>query len=416
MDETQNIGVKTILNYLITRVMHTYIYRTDNLLKLRDGTMITDETIRFDYVTWGDHDPSSHDEYDQSTVEILIEELNGNLTFDQSLYYSHILFSENSSLDERSRILRELRNSLDVRGVRPEITEMSSSDTTADLLIVTTISPNLIANSLEQEWIDRVELWEADPETLDIEVIEPSEDGSRDDTVEFDQIREEYGGACQSDSDSVFGDPEQVHFSEDEVGFDELLMSVADGGKNVVDSDRTNDSESDTLVGALATELNTLTADCDDVTALCKYFAQSQSPTSVETRLKHVQSRVETFDAYVDALEEFLDERGTARDILDEMRADISEIRDELLMAAEERDTIQTRVEALESDVPSSGVVSAEIERIERSITTVNNEYRRETEQIHVRLDSIEDAFEEQKQWQQQLRRAFNYDESETGE
>ncbi|WP_276256502.1 hypothetical protein [Halomontanus rarus] len=378
--------------------------------------MIIDETIRFDYVTWDDHDSSSHDEYDQSTVETLIEELNGNLTFDQSLYYSHILFSENSSLDERSRILRELRNSLDVRGVRPEITEMSSSDTIADLLIVTTISPNLIANSLEQEWVDRIELWEADPETLDIEVIEPSEDGSRDGTAEFDRIREEYVGACQSDNEPVFGEPEHVHFSEDEVGFDELLMSVADGGKNVADSDRTNDPESDTLVSALVAELDTSTADCDDVMTLCEYFGQTQSPTSIEIQLKHVQSRVETFDAYVDALEEFLDGRGTARDILDEMRSDISEIRDELLMAAEERDTIQTRVEALESDVPSSGVVSAEIERIEQSIATVDDEYRRETEQISARLDSVQEAFEEQKQWQQQLRMAFNYDESETGE
>ncbi|WP_149782560.1 hypothetical protein [Natrinema hispanicum] len=156
-------------------------------------------------------------------------------------------------------------------------------------------------------------------------------------------------------------------------------------------------------------------ANTDDVTALRDQLDQEQSANSVAVRLDHVQSQMDTFAAYIDSLEEFLDEEGTAQQLLENLRADMDDLREELQSGADERDELHTRVTELETTTPSSNEVDAEIARIDCALENLANEFRRETDELHARLDTIQADLDDQIEWRQRLCTAvasteFNHD------
>ena len=156
-------------------------------------------------------------------------------------------------------------------------------------------------------------------------------------------------------------------------------------------------------------------ADTDDVTTLRDELDQEQSANSVAVRLDHVQSQMDTFAAYIDSLEEFLDEEGTAQQLLENLRADMDDLREELQSGADERDELHARVTELEATTPSATEVDAEIARIDCALENLANEFRRETDELHARLDTIQADLDDQIEWRQRLCTAvasteFNHD------
>lgn len=108
---------------------------------------------------------------------------------------------------------------------------------------------------------------------------------------------------------------------------------------------------------------------------------------SVEARLAHLQSEVTTLSAYTDAVEELLDEQGTARQFVEDARADIDGLErrvsdlegvagrhdgrlDELEGAASDlRETVETveeRLDGLEKAVADLEAFRDEVERVLR--------------------------------------------------
>jgi len=156
-------------------------------------------------------------------------------------------------------------------------------------------------------------------------------------------------------------------------------------------------------------------ANTDDVTTLRDELDQKQSANSVAVRLDHVQSQMDTFTAYIDSLEEFLDEEGTAQQLLENLRADMDDLREELQSGADERDELHARVTELEATTPSATEVDAEIARIDCALENLANEFRRETDELHARLDTIQADLDDQIEWRQRLCTAvasteFNHD------
>ena len=144
-------------------------------------------------------------------------------------------------------------------------------------------------------------------------------------------------------------------------------------------------------------------ANTEDVTALRDQLDQEQSANSVAVRLDHVQSQMDTFAAYIDSLEEFLDEEGTAQQLLENLRADMDDLREELQSGADERDELHARVTELEATTPSATEVDAEIARIDCALENLANEFRRETDELHARLDTIQADLDDQIEWRQRL-------------
>lgn len=66
-----------------------------------------------------------------------------------------------------------------------------------------------------------------------------------------------------------------------------------------------------------------------------------QVPNSVDAQLRHLHSKLARFEAYSDSLESFIDENGTGREVLNELRSEMSAL-------AEDLDELTARVDAIE--------------------------------------------------------------------
>ncbi|WP_416841576.1 hypothetical protein [Haloferax sp. DFSO52] len=89
------------------------------------------------------------------------------------------------------------------------------------------------------------------------------------------------------------------------------------------------ESDDDSLVDALVTELSTRDLSEDERTVIREALGVS-APTSVDVRLRHVQNRVDDLAAYTTALESFLDENGTAEQVLDDLQTETESMRDDI--------------------------------------------------------------------------------------
>lgn len=94
--------------------------------------------------------------------------------------------------------------------------------------------------------------------------------------------------------------------------------------------------------------------------------------SSTDVRVAHVESQLARFEAYVDALETFLDDNGTGQEALAELRTDL--------------ESQQTRQAALESDVES---VVDEV----ATLRTEVGELRDEIEQLRSLMESLSTVF-----------------------
>jgi archaellum component FlaC len=81
------------------------------------------------------------------------------------------------------------------------------------------------------------------------------------------------------------------------------------------------------VASALAAELREGSVDDDDLVVLREAF-ESEVPTSVDVRVGRLQSQVEDVLAYRDALADFLDENGTAEQVLGDVSEEVSDLHD----------------------------------------------------------------------------------------
>jgi predicted nucleic acid-binding Zn-ribbon protein len=126
-----------------------------------------------------------------------------------------------------------------------------------------------------------------------------------------------------------------------------------------------------------------------------------------EVRIDHLQRRVSDLEAYTDALETFLDENGTGRELLEELRGEmatleeeldgfrreLTEVDDDVAAVTDELATVHDEVATVREDVSSVreevGNVSDEMDAVREEIATVRDEmdgYDEEFEAVRTEL------------------------------
>lgn len=101
---------------------------------------------------------------------------------------------------------------------------------------------------------------------------------------------------------------------------------------------------------ALATEIREGRIDDDDLAVISSELAVD--PTGSErAKLDQLRSRVDDVAAYANALEGFLDENGTAQEILDEFRSDVESLEADLEDVADRVSTVESDVQALDEQL-----------------------------------------------------------------
>lgn len=97
---------------------------------------------------------------------------------------------------------------------------------------------------------------------------------------------------------------------------------------------------------------------------------QPDTTGSVDAKLDHCLRRIGELDAYVDALEAFLDDEGTARQLLTELRDDIDRVEARTEDVAERLDTVESTQSGLESRLSS---VETELEALDERVGAVED-------------------------------------------
>jgi hypothetical protein len=92
---------------------------------------------------------------------------------------------------------------------------------------------------------------------------------------------------------------------------------------------------------------------------------------SGEVRLSHLQSRISDLEAYTDALEEFIDENGPARQLIEDLTEQVETIEDELASLDERTSESERAIEALDGDVEAN---AEDIDALDRDIADAEAE------------------------------------------
>ncbi|MFB6122864.1 MAG: hypothetical protein ABEJ78_05335 [Haloferacaceae archaeon] len=131
------------------------------------------------------------------------------------------------------------------------------------------------------------------------------------------------------------------------------------------------------------------------------------APKSVDVRIGRLQSQVEDLLAYRDALADFLDDHGTADDMLDEFRGELdslesrladvdaslsaaaterTELRDDVADVREAVESVESEVVALDEEM---GEVREDVADLDERLVDVEGDVRGELDEIRTELDEI---------------------------
>ncbi|PSP81409.1 hypothetical protein BRC81_00150 [Halobacteriales archaeon QS_1_68_20] len=160
-------------------------------------------------------------------------------------------------------------------------------------------------------------------------------------------------------SDEVVDEPITDSASDEESASDDPEVD------DETDSTDVAVTESGSVVSALVEEIQSRSVEESELEALRDALdvGETSEPTrSVDTRISRLESRLEEFDAYTDALREFIDDRGTAEEIIEGLESEMEDLRDDLsemsgfVESNEDRvDAVSEVVDGLESDLASTG-------------------------------------------------------------
>ncbi|WP_193308434.1 hypothetical protein [Halorubrum halophilum] len=252
--------------------------------------------------------------------------------------------------------------------------------------------------AVDEDELDDEPLADAEEATEDAPEAETDDEG---DGSEADEELEEADDpaprAVTVGTAAVTERVEEADAEEDEDADDEEAEATEDDAEPAVVNDadaepEPSDADADTepprtaapesgLAAALAAEIRAGEVDDDDLETLRSELDMGV-PRSVDVRIGRLQSSVADIEAYADALAEFIDGEGTAREILDNL--------DEQLAAVEaEMTALDERVASADTDRED---IREEVSRVDESVSSVTDEVETVTgrvEEVDDRVDTV---------------------------
>ena len=207
---------------------------------------------------------------------------------------------------------------------------------------------------------------DADPTPGDDPVVDlgpASDDDPADDTDTAVGDDSTAGGAPTVDDDPATGDPavDAGPVGGDDAAPAEDPTAGPDGSAATVDDD--------SLAAALAAEIRDGAVPAGDLETLRAALGASDGGGSTAARVEHLQSQVADLEAYIEALEAFLDEEGGAAAVVDDLWTGLATTNERL-------DALESEVAALraavDGDEASAGLV-ARLDDLEDDVETLES-------------------------------------------
>ncbi|WP_136715238.1 hypothetical protein [Halorientalis salina] len=253
---------------------------------------------------------------------------------------------------------------------------------------------------------------EPDEDIGTLDLTDPNEEGGSEDAQDdADESAADDGDEADDAGDETEAEADTDEADESEADADD------DGAQNAATNGATGNVES--VAAALATEIRNDEVDDDDLDVLREELelegvgSDSSDGGAADARIQKLQTDVADLEAYIDALEEFLEENGTGVDLIEDVQSGL--------------DDVQSKVDGLESDI---GDNTDQVESLDDSVGEVKNDLQSlkgdikdldddledvqstvddvegdldEIDDVESRVDEIDGEIEELKEWREQL-------------
>jgi chromosome segregation ATPase len=127
----------------------------------------------------------------------------------------------------------------------------------------------------------------------------------------------------------------------------------------------------------------------------------------MDARIDHCQKRLSDLDAYVDALEAFLDEEGNGQELIEGFRTDVAAVESGLAAleadvdeTADEQQDLRDRIDSVEDEVAELRDVRDDVAALQRQFDETRTELRDEIDELRATVERFEE-------WQTNLASAF---------
>lgn len=131
------------------------------------------------------------------------------------------------------------------------------------------------------------------------------------------------------------------------------------------------------------------------------------STTSTHARIEQCQTRLSDLSAYIDALQEFLDEEGTGQQLIEDFQSDLAAVEKQVAALETEISTIATtqdelneRIDSIEQDLSSIQSVAEDVESVETRLDETTNTLTEDIDTLRAAVEDLED-------WQATVTGAF---------
>ena len=292
-------------------------------------------------------------------------------------------------------------------GLNDDADETEASDEPPDPLADVGSDPlaDTVADPLADSEVDPLDDAEADP--LD-EAVETNSDASTDeDDSEVPDDDEDKG-----ESDSLFTDTvDEADEFEASATDDDILEAPAE----TTEEQTASPPRPGSVAAALADEIRAGEVNSEDL-SLIQQELDLDTPESTNVRIRHLQSRVDDLAAYTEALEEFIDDNGTAKTLIEDFKSEVESVREELGEMGDDIESskdegaqararvadletnlngletgLQSDLEDLESDVEELDDVGSNLEGLESQLNDLEDLVATNTQEASALDDELED-------------------------
>jgi outer membrane murein-binding lipoprotein Lpp len=281
----------------------------------------------------------------------------------------------------------------------------SGSDVVRDVISGNTDSVPGLSDDDEGEDEDIGTLDLADPNA---EGEEKAADEDDEDDDEDEEVEEE---AADEDQDDDEDDEEEVEAdAEPDEEEDEDMDDESDAKTNGVGGDI------ESVAAALATEIRDGDVDDDDMEVLREELEIETSGSdggAVDARIEKLQTDVADMEAYIDALEEFLDENGQGAELIEDVQASVDDlesqmgdIEDDIEANASDIASLEGKVNNIKGDLQS---LKGDVKDVDDSIDDIQSTVDdlegdlSDIEGVSDTIEDIEGDIEDLQEWREQL-------------
>lgn len=224
---------------------------------------------------------------------------------------------------------------------------------------------------------------------------------------EDDILRDDGDDSLSEDDDDILDERDDGILSE---GGDDILDERDDDDGQEAESGMEFESADESLVGALAAELEEGTVPDDDIARLRAALGQRRGePKSFVVRLEKLQRDVDKVLAYTDALTEFLDENGTGEEVIADFQEEVTDFREEIESFEADLDEVEAatdrtegRVDDLETEVGDGfEEFHEDMAALREEVDEVRDEL--EDSEVDERLSKLEENISNLRDWRGRL-------------